>query len=90
MNNAGFKEDLQRLVNKIDLPIRVAHYPPYCSKFNPIDHRLFPHVTLRLSRRGVPETAGEAVILSPNSLVASNLNSFPACTTNVVPSLLLA
>ena len=39
-----FKEDLQRLVNKIELPIRVAHYPPYCSKYNPIDHRLFPHV----------------------------------------------
>lgn len=39
-----FKEDLQRLVNKIQIPIRVAHYPPYCSKYNPIDHRLFPHV----------------------------------------------
>src|ERR1017187_9714188 len=24
---------------------RVAHYPPYCSKYNPIEHRLFPHVT---------------------------------------------
>jgi hypothetical protein len=40
-----FKEDLQRLVNRIGLPIRVAHYPAYCSKYNPIDHRLFPHVT---------------------------------------------
>jgi hypothetical protein len=40
-----FKEDVQRLVNRIDVPIRVAHYPPYCSKYNPIDHRLFPHVT---------------------------------------------
>ncbi len=40
-----FKEDLLRLVNKIDIPIRVAHYPPYCSKYNPIEHRLFPHVT---------------------------------------------
>jgi len=40
-----FKEDLQRLVNRIDLPIRVAHYPPHCSKYNPIEHRLFPHVT---------------------------------------------
>ncbi len=40
-----FKEDLQKLVNKIGLPIRVAHYPPYCSKYNPIEHRLFPHVT---------------------------------------------
>jgi len=40
-----FKEDLQRLVNKMDLPIRIAHYPPHCSKYNPIEHRLFPHVT---------------------------------------------
>ena len=40
-----FKEDLQRLVNRIDIPIRIAHYPPYCSKYNPIEHRLFPHVT---------------------------------------------
>ncbi|WP_309143890.1 hypothetical protein [Oscillatoria sp. HE19RPO] len=21
------------------------HYPPYASKYNPIEHRLFPHVT---------------------------------------------
>lgn len=40
-----FKEDLQRLVNRIGVPIRVAHYPPHCSKYNPIEHRLFPHVT---------------------------------------------
>ena len=40
-----FKEDLKRLVNKMDLPIRIAHYPPHCSKYNPIEHRLFPHVT---------------------------------------------
>ena len=39
-----FKEDLQNLVNRIQVPIRVAHYPPYCSKYNPIDHRFFPHV----------------------------------------------
>jgi hypothetical protein len=51
-NNARhyiFKEDLQRLVNKIQMPIRVAHYPPYCSKYNPIEHRLFPHITRALS-----------------------------------------
>ena len=29
----------------MNLPIRVAHFPPYCSKHNPIEHRLFPHVT---------------------------------------------
>ena len=40
-----FKEDLQKLANEIGLEIRVAHYPPYTSKYNPIEHRLFPHIT---------------------------------------------
>jgi hypothetical protein len=40
-----FKEELQKLANRLDLEIRVAHYPPYCSKYNPIEHRVFPHVT---------------------------------------------
>src|SRR5512135_2298987 len=40
-----FKEDLQRLVDRIGIEIRVAHYPPYASKYNPIEHRLFPHLT---------------------------------------------
>jgi Rhodopirellula transposase DDE domain len=40
-----FKEDLQKLVNRLGIEIRVAHYPPYCSKHNPIEHRLFPHLT---------------------------------------------
>jgi hypothetical protein len=40
-----FKEDLQRLANRLGLELRVAHYPPYCSKHNPIEHRVFAHVT---------------------------------------------
>jgi len=40
-----FKEDLQDVVNDLAVPIRVAHYPAYCSKFNPIERRLFSHVT---------------------------------------------
>jgi len=40
-----FKEDLQKLVDEIGIEIRIAHYPPYTSKYNPIEHRLFPHVT---------------------------------------------
>jgi hypothetical protein len=40
-----FKEDLQKLSNRLGIAIRVAHYPPYCSKYNPIERRLFPHVT---------------------------------------------
>ena len=40
-----FRTDLQRLVNDLGLEIRMAHYPPYMSKYNPIEHRLFPHLT---------------------------------------------
>jgi hypothetical protein len=40
-----FKEDLQKLSDEIGIEIRIAHYPPYTSKYNPIEHRLFPHVT---------------------------------------------
>ena len=40
-----FKEDLQKLADKIGVEIRMAHYPPYTSKYNPIEHRLFCHVT---------------------------------------------
>jgi hypothetical protein len=40
-----FKEQLQRLAERVQLEVRVAHYPPYTSKYNPIEHRLFPHVT---------------------------------------------
>jgi hypothetical protein len=47
-NSAGqylFKQDLQGLADRLGLEIRVAHYPPYTSKYNPIEHRLFPHLT---------------------------------------------
>jgi hypothetical protein len=40
-----FKADLQRLVNALRIPLRVAHYPAYCSQFNPIERRLFCHGT---------------------------------------------
>lgn len=40
-----FKEELQRVADATELRIRVAHYPTGCSKYNPIEHRLFPHIT---------------------------------------------
>ncbi len=36
---------LESLANRIGWEIRVAHYPPYCWKYNPIEHSFFPHVT---------------------------------------------
>lgn len=38
------KQDFYRLAQRIDMNIVMAHYPPYCSKWNPIEHRLFCHV----------------------------------------------
>lgn len=40
-----WRQDLESLAGAIGLPIQVAHYPSYCSKFNPIERRFFPHVT---------------------------------------------
>ena len=54
-----FKEGLQNLVNAIGIEIRIAHYPPYTSKWNPIEHRVFPHVT----------RAMQGVILNDHNMV---------------------
>jgi len=40
-----FKHDLQAVANSNNLCFRVAHYPSYCSKYNPIERRFFPHVS---------------------------------------------
>jgi len=34
-----FKQDLQALVNELEIEMRIAHPPPYTSKYNPIEHR---------------------------------------------------
>lgn len=39
------KEQFQKLSEKIQMEIVVAHYPAYCSKWNPIEHRAFCHIT---------------------------------------------
>jgi len=43
-----FKEDLCNLATRLCRRIDVAHYPPGCSKYNPIEHRLFCHLTRSL------------------------------------------
>ncbi len=44
-----FKESLQNLSNELGIELRMAHYPPYTSKWNPVEHRVFPHITRSLS-----------------------------------------
>jgi hypothetical protein len=43
--NRLFKQEMQDWADDYGLNVRVAHYPPYCSKYNPIEHRLFPAIT---------------------------------------------
>jgi hypothetical protein len=54
-----FKEDLIALAARLGVRLRIAHYPPYTSKWNPIEHRVFSQVERRW--QGVmldsPETA---------------------------------
>jgi hypothetical protein len=39
-----FKKLLQKLARKIGKKLVICHYPPYCSKYNPIERRLFAQV----------------------------------------------
>ena len=43
----------------MEIEIIIAHYPPYKSKYNPIKHRLFYHIT----------RAGQGVIFTILELV---------------------
>lgn len=54
-----FKHDLEQLAQVLGIEIRVAHSPPYTFKYNPIEHRLFPHLT----------RAGQGVIFTSVELV---------------------
>lgn len=54
-----FKVELQNLANAIKVRLKIVHYPPYTSKWNPIEHRVFPHITRAIE--GVPlNTVDEA------------------------------
>jgi Rhodopirellula transposase DDE domain len=39
-----FKKLLQELARKIGKKLMICHYPPYCSKYNPIERKLFAQV----------------------------------------------
>jgi hypothetical protein len=48
----AFKKQMQQLAQTIGIEIIICHYPPYTSKWNPIEHRLFAHV--HQAMKGVP------------------------------------
>ncbi len=41
----AWKWELQQLANRWGVAITVAHYPPGASKWNPVEHRLFSHIS---------------------------------------------
>lgn len=43
--NRLYKQELQEFADETRREIRVAHLPPYCSKYNPVEHKLFPFIT---------------------------------------------
>ena len=70
-----FKQDLQTLVNDIGIEIRIAHYPPYTSKYNPIEHRLFPHLT-RATQGVIFDTVETVKDLMATATTATGLSVF--------------
>lgn len=50
----------EKLANKFGLTITVCHYPPGCSKWNPIEHRLFSEISKNWA--GKPLVSYEVVL----------------------------
>jgi len=77
-----FKHDLQAVVNDIGIPVRVAHYPSYCSKYNPIERRFFPPVS-RACTGMLFDTLDRAVTLMKKASTSTGLKT----TVNVIKRL---
>lgn len=82
--NKLFKQELQDWADAEGLKIRVCHYPPYCSKYNPIEHRLFPAITNAL--KGVMLNSVDTIvnlIKERTALATSSLKIFVDKTEEV-------
>ncbi|MEL7228265.1 MAG: ISAzo13 family transposase, partial [Cyanobacteria bacterium J06576_12] len=78
-NKYIFKYDLQRLADQIGIEIRIAHYPSYCSKYNPIERRFFPHVGRACAGR-LFDSLDTVVRLMRNAATSTGLKT----TVNVI------
>jgi hypothetical protein len=76
-----FKYDLERLSDTIGIEIRIAHFPPYCSKYNPIERRFFPHVG-RACAGMLFDSIGTVVSLMRRTATRTGLRA----TVNVIKS----
>jgi len=74
------KQDLCKLSKRLNMNILMVHYPPYCSKYNPIEHRLFSQLTR--AWQGVPfyniqfvKELTDKTTTSTGLFVSSNINT---------------
>jgi hypothetical protein len=80
-----FKRELQKLVNEIQIPITVAHYPPATSKWNVIEHQLFSFISINW--RAVPLTSLAVVLeLISHTTTKSGLTVTAMPDTNKYPT----
>jgi hypothetical protein len=63
-----WKQQLQRVADKLDLAIRVSHFPPGTSKWNKVEHRLFSFISINW--RGRPLRTNETIV----SLIGNTTN----------------
>jgi len=75
------KQDLMKLATNLGVNIVVMHYPPYCSKWNPIEHRLFSQITR--SWKGAPLlTIDDAVKRAESTVTSTGLKVIVEIDTN--------
>ena len=79
-----WKSELQKLADKIGLPISVCHFPPGTSKWNKIEHRLFSFITQNW--RGKPLVSFEVIVsLIAATTTANGLTVHSELDTNTYP-----
>src|SRR5438445_320086 len=78
-----FKEDLQKLANALHMEIRIAHYPPYTSKFNPIEHKLFCHVARAFSRSVITGVEKAKQLIEEKAKTAQGLKVFVSISNKI-------
>ena len=84
-----FKYHLEQLADELQMEIRVAHYPPGCSKYDPIEHRFFPHVTracqgvifhtVQLAQQKMAETRTETGLRATVDILAGDYPTGEKC-----------
>ena len=77
-----FKWCLIQTAKKLGVDIRIAHYPPYCSKWNPIEHRLFSQIS-RVWSGAVFNTVEEASEMASKTRTKTGLAVFTSINRKI-------